>query len=67
MRDTLFQENINLIKTEVVEVIKHKRMAIVKEVRDSHSSILQALSTVPYPTIDQDDDTEPTAASTLTY
>ena len=66
MRDTLFQKNINLIKTEVVEAIKQERMAMVQEVSDSYSSILQALSAVPYPTIDQDDDTHPTAASTLT-
>ena len=65
MRDTLFQENINLIKTEVIEAIKQKRIAMVQEVRDSNYTILQALLAVPYLTLDQDDDTEPTAASTL--
>ena len=65
MRSTLFQGNSNLIETEVVQAIEQERMAMVKEVKDSCFSILQALSAVPYPTINQDDDTEPTAASTL--
>ena len=66
MRNTLFQENINLIKTKVVEAIKQERIKMVQKVRDSYFSILQALSDVLFLNINQDDDTDPTATSTLT-
>ena len=51
MRDPFFQENINLIKTEFIEAMKEEKMAIVQEVRDGNTTILQVFLAIPLPTV----------------
>ena len=49
MKDTLFHQQANIIKQEVMAAMREEQAAMVQEVKESNESILAALQTAPEP------------------
>ena len=66
MKDTLFYQQANIIKQEVMAAMREEQAAMVQEVKKSNELILAALQTAPEQTthsIQKDVQKEPTVVS----